>query len=61
MLSIWTGLKFCHLVELTLYHTMLTPMTKPFENIVGKGENAGAAFSPFSTMFSALPRKNFHS
>ena len=40
--------------DLTLYHTILTASKKRvFENIVGKGENAGKqAFSPFPTMFS---------
>ena len=45
-------------VCLTLYHTMTNfdaPEKKPFENIVGKGENAGNQhFSTFPTIFSIL-------
>ena len=56
MLPIWIGIKFCYLVELTLGHTILTfndVKENVFENIVGKGENAGKpAFSSFPTMFS---------
>ena len=40
----------------------MTLKEKAFENIVGKGENAGyqlAAFSPFPAMFSTHPKKNF--
>ena len=33
---------------------------KPFENIVGKGENAGTAFSPFPTVFSNHSKTNFN-
>ena len=36
----------------------MTLRKRPFENIVGKGENAGYAFSHFPTMFSILPKKN---
>ena len=42
-------------------HDFLTNLyIKPFENIVGKEENAGKpAFSSFPTMFSSLPNTNF--
>ena len=33
---------------------------KPFEIIVGKGENAGNQHSHFLTMFSTLPNTNFN-
>ena len=42
---------------LTLYHIIPTfndPGKKPFQNMVGKGENA------FPTMFSTLPKTNFN-
>ena len=49
-----------NLLILILYHTMTTVTTlykKPFENIVGKGENAGNQhFLFFPTMFSILSR-----
>ena len=39
---------------------LTTLIKKNFENIVGKGENAGKlAFTPFPTMFSILPQTNF--
>ena len=38
----------------------MTLKKKTFENVVGKGENAGyQAFSFFPTMFSNHPEKNF--
>ena len=40
----------------TLYHTI--PLEKGFENIVGKGENAGKpAFSLFPTMFLPISKR----
>ena len=41
---------------------LLTTLNKrPFENIVGKGENAGnQRFLLFFTMFSTLPNVNFN-
>ena len=33
---------------------------KPFENIVGKGENAGNQHFLFPTMLSTLPNTNFY-
>ena len=48
---------------LTLYRT-ITTYKKPFENIVGKGENAGYQdFLLFSTMFSTIKKEvpTFHS
>ena len=39
----------------------MTLRKKPFEKIVGKGENAvNPAFSPLSTMFSTLLKTNFN-
>ena len=38
----------------------MTPFKEPFENIVGKGENAVTSISPFPTMFSSLPKTNFN-
>ena len=38
--------------------TLTTLYKKPFEIIVEKGEYAG--ISPFPTMFSTLPKKNFY-
>ena len=39
----------------------MTLKKKPFENIEGKGENAGSQhFSLFPTMFSTLPQQNFN-
>ena len=49
----------------TLYHTIPTfnnppPRNKPFENIVGKGENAGNQhFLLFPHFFSTRPQTNF--
>ena len=38
-----------------------TLKNRAFENIVGKGENAGnQLFPPFPTMFSTLPNTNFN-
>ena len=51
---------------LTLYHTILTfndtNKGEAFENILGKGENAGKpAFSPFPLCFLPFPKKtNFN-
>ena len=48
-----------NLRALTFYRTILTfnePGNEAFENIVGKGGNAGnQLFFPFPTMFSTLP------
>ena len=41
----------------TQYPLLMTLKNKPFENIVGKGENA--AFSPFPAMFSTHSKKKF--
>ena len=45
MLPVWTSLKFCCLVKSYLFTTqfrlLMTLKKKPFETIVGKGENAG--------------------
>ena len=39
----------------------MTLYKRPFENILGKGENAGKpTFSPFPTMFSTLHKINFN-
>ena len=39
----------------------MTLEKQPFENILGKGENAGNQhFFSFSTMFSNLPKTNFN-
>ena len=39
----------------------MTLRRKAFENIVGKGENAGSKhFLLFPTMFSTLPNQNFN-
>ena len=39
----------------------MTPKKKAFENLVGKGENAGNQhFLPFPTMFSALSESPIH-
>ena len=44
----------------TLSRLLKTPLYKPFENIVGKGENAGNHhFLLFPTMFSAHLKTNF--
>ena len=46
---------------LTQSRLLTTLKKKPFENIEGKGENAGNQhFFPFPTVFSTLPRTNFH-
>ena len=40
--------------------TLMTLKKKHFENIVGKGENAGnQLFLPFQLCFIAVPKKNF--
>ena len=61
-----------NLLVLVIFSTCPQPFTtqsglfttlknKPFENSVGKGENAGNQhFYPFPTMFYTHPRKNFH-
>ena len=50
---------------LTLYHTILTLRKKPFENIVGKGENAGyqhvtSIFSFSNHVFYHIKDRNHH-
>ena len=41
LLPIWKDVKFCHLTFSTLSQLLTTLRKKPFENIAGKGENAG--------------------
>ena len=51
--------KICRL--LTLYHTITTLYKKPFENIVGKGENAdNQHFLLFPQCFFTLHKTNFN-
>ena len=38
---------------------LTTLKKKPFENIIGKGENASNAFSTFPIMFSTNPKNNY--
>ena len=49
--------------DLTLYHSIqnyINPKERGFENILGKGENAGKPeFSLFPRMFSILSETNF--
>ena len=52
--------------EITLYHTMLTfdaheekPFEKPFENILGKGENAANQYSLLFTQCFLSQEKPF--
>ena len=57
-------LNFVTWESLTLYHTMriiFTPLEKnAFENIVGKGENAGNQHFLHCPQFSSLPNTNFN-
>ena len=53
---------FPHNPDNTMPSRLLTTLRKkPFENLVGKGENAGNYhFSPFPTMFSTLSKTNIN-
>ena len=47
---------------MSVYHTILcfnNLKKRTLENIMGKGENAGNQYSPFPTIFSALPETSF--
>ena len=53
------GLRRGVVSEYALQSLLTTLKKKPFENIVGEGENAGNQyFSCFPTMFSTHPEKN---
>ena len=59
MLSNWTSLKFCRLVKSKLFtiqfRLLMTLEKKPFENMVGKGENAGN-----QNVFYSISNTNHH-
>ena len=56
------GHNFFLIVNFTLYQTLpgfIDAVEKPYENNVGKGENAGSQhFLSFPTLFSSLSGKN---
>ena len=58
-------MRFNQAKNLTLYHTIptfkfKTLEMKPFESIVGKGENAGNQHFLLFPVFSTLPNLNFN-
>ena len=62
MLSIWSCLKICRFVKSQFFTTQSRLLTtqgkKPFENIVGKGENAGNQHFLLFPQFSTLSKTN---